>query len=225
MSWIVRLQKSSLGSKYIMALTGAGLFLFVVGHIAGNLLLFWGQEAFNAYAYSLQTLPYGLLWVARGGLLAITAAHLYFAFKVTLENRAARPVRYAFEDTLKASFASRTMAYTGTLILLFILMHLAHFTFRLLGGKVDLVDSLGRHDAYTMVVDGFQNPIYSVIYVVSMLVLGFHLSHGLSSMWQSLGLNHKKYNPFFRSIMPLLGWVVTLAATTIPLAVMFGIIN
>lgn len=225
MSWIVRLQKSSLGSKYIMALTGAGLFVFLIGHIAGNLLLYFGQDAFNAYALGLRHLPYGLLWIARGGLIVITIAHVYFAYRLTFHNRRARPERYAYEATLKASFASRTMAYTGTLVLLFILMHLAHFTFRWLGGDVDLVDPLGRDDVWTMVVHAFQNPVYSVLYIVSMFLLGYHLSHGLSSMWQSLGLNHKKYNPFFRSIMPLVGWVVCAAAATIPLAVLIGVIK
>ncbi|MES2745121.1 MAG: succinate dehydrogenase cytochrome b subunit [Bdellovibrionota bacterium] len=225
MSWIVRLQKSSLGSKFIMAVTGAGLFAFLIGHIAGNLLLYWGQDAFNAYALGLRHLPYGLLWIARGGLIVFFGAHIYIAYRLTFHNRRARPERYAYESTLQASFASRTMPYTGSLILIFLLLHLAHFTFRWLGGDVDLIDPLGRDDVYTMVVHAFQNPIYSVLYAISMAVLGYHLSHGLSSMWQSLGLNHQKYNFFFRRICPLLGWVVCAAAATIPLAVAFGIIK
>ncbi len=225
MSWIVRLQKSSLGSKYIMALTGAGLFVFLIGHIAGNLLLYFGQDALNAYALGLRNLPFGLLWIARGGLLAIVLAHLVIAFKLTLQNKSARPQRYAYEATLQASFASRTMPYTGTLILLFILLHLFQFTFRLVGAEQGLIDPLGRDDVYTMVVHAFQNPVYSLIYAVSMFVLGFHLSHGLSSMWQSMGLNHKKYNDFFRTFMPLLGWIVCAAAATLPLSVLFGIIK
>lgn len=225
MSWIVRLQKSSLGSKYIMAITGAGLFLFLVGHIAGNLILYFGQDAFNAYAHGLQNLPFGALWIARAGLLAIVLTHIVIAYRLTFQNRAARPQRYAYEATLQASFASRTMPYTGTLVLLFILLHLAHFTFRLLGVEPGLVDALGRDDVYTMVVGAFQNPVYTIIYVVSMFLLAYHLSHGLSSMWQSLGLNHKKYNLLFRKFMPLAGWLVCGAAATIPLAVLFGIIK
>ncbi|RYZ55783.1 MAG: succinate dehydrogenase cytochrome b subunit [Proteobacteria bacterium] len=225
MSWIVRLQKSSLGSKYIMAITGAGLFLFLVGHIAGNLLLYFGFEAFNAYAYALQHLPYGLLWIARGGLLVMTIAHVYIAYRLSFHNRAARPQRYQYEATLQASFASRTMPYTGTVVLLFILFHLAHFTLHLVGYDGPYTDPVGRHDVYKMVVTSFQNPVYSLLYIVSMAVIGFHLSHGLSSMWQSLGLNHQKYNLFFRKVTPLIGWVVCIAAASIPLSVLIGIIK
>ena len=225
MSWIVRLQKSSLGSKYIMAITGAGLFAFLIGHIAGNLLMFFGQEAMNAYALGLHHLPYGLLWIARGGLLAFTIAHVGIAYRLAFHNRAARPQRYQYEATLQASFASRTMPYTGTVVLLFILLHLSHFTLRLVGYNGPYVDALGRDDVYTMVVNSFQDPIYSALYIISMLVVGFHLSHGLSSMWQSMGLNHRKYNLAFRRLAPLAGWVVCLAAAAIPLAVLIGIIK
>jgi succinate dehydrogenase / fumarate reductase cytochrome b subunit len=225
MSWIVRLMKSSLGAKYVMAVTGAGLFAFLVGHIAGNLLLYVGQDAMNQYAVGLRNLPYGLLWIARGGLLVFFLAHVITAYSLASQNKAARPRAYAFEDTFKASYASRTMARTGTIVLLFVLYHLAHYTFRITNYAGPYIDNQGRDDVYTMVVAGFQQPFISITYVAAMLVLGYHLSHGLSSMFQSVGLNHSKYNPFFRKIMPLIGWVVTLAGATTPLAVLFGIIR
>lgn len=225
MAWIVRLQKSSLGAKYIVALTGAGLFLFYVGHIAGNLLLFFGQDAFNTYAEGLKKLPFGLLWIARGGLLAIVLLHIIYAYRVTFQNRAARPQRYQYEATLQASFASRVMPITGTLILIFIIYHLLHFTFHAVNFTGHAQDPLGRHDVYKMVVEGFQNPVISGFYILSQLILGHHLSHGLSSMFQSLGLNHRKYNLFFRKAMPLVGWLVALAAVSIPVAVLVGYIQ
>jgi succinate dehydrogenase / fumarate reductase cytochrome b subunit len=217
--------KSSLGAKYVMAVTGAGLFAFLVGHIAGNLLMYVGQDAVNQYAVGLRNLPYGLLWIVRGGLLAIFLLHVITAYSLAAENKAARPRAYAFEDTFKASYASRTMARTGTIVLLFVLYHLAHYTFRITNYAGPYIDNQGRDDVYTMVVAGFQQPFISVTYVAAMLVLGYHLSHGLSSMFQSVGLNHSKYNLFFRKFMPLVGWVVTLAGATIPLAVLFGIIR
>jgi succinate dehydrogenase / fumarate reductase cytochrome b subunit len=217
--------KSSLGAKYVMAVTGAGLFVFLVGHITGNLLLYFGQDAMNQYAVGLRALPFGLLWVARIGLLAIFILHVWTAYGLAAENKAARPRAYAFEDTLKASYASRTMARTGTIVLLFVLYHLAHYTFRIANYAGPYIDSQGRDDVYTMVVAGFNQPFISITYVAAMLVLGYHLSHGLSSMFQSVGLNHGKYNLFFRKFMPLVGWVVTLAGATIPLAVLFGIIR
>jgi len=225
MSWIVRLMKSSLGAKYVMAVTGAGLFAFLLGHIGGNLLMYFGQDAVNNYAVGLRNLPYGLLWVARGGILLFFLLHVFTAYSLTLKNKAARPQAYAYDATFKASYASRTMARTGTIVLLFVLYHLAHFTFRVTSYAGPYIDNQGRDDVYTMVVAGFNQPFLAITYVAAMLVLGYHLSHGLSSMFQSLGLNHSKYNLFFRKIMPLLGWVVTLAGATIPLAVLSGIIR
>ena len=225
MSWIVRLMKSSLGSKYVMAITGLGLFVFLIGHIAGNLILYVGQDAMNAYALALKNLPYGGIWIARIGLVVIFCLHIVTAYRLALANRAARPVRYHYEETLKATYASRTMPMTGTIVLHFLLYHLAHYTFRIVNYSGDRVDALGRDDVYTMVVEAFQQPLISLLYIVAMLVLAFHLHHGLSSLWQSLGLNHSKYNTLFRRLFPAMGWVVCLAAVTIPLSVLVGIIK
>lgn len=225
MSWIVRLMKSSLGAKYVMAITGLGLFLFLIGHVAGNLLLYVGQSAMNEYAAGLRKLPYGLLWIARLGLLVAFGLHIYMAYYLTVTNRAARPVPYQNKAFMKASYASRTMPMTGTFVLLFLLYHLAHYTFRIVNNTGELVDPAGLHDVYTMVVQGFQQPLISLFYILAMLVLGFHLHHGLSSAFQSLGLNHKKYNPLFRKGFPALGWVVVLAGASIPLAVLSGFIK
>lgn len=225
MSWIVRLMKSSLGAKYVMAVTGAALFVFLVGHIAGNLLMFFGQDAMNAYAVGLRHLPYGLLWIARGGLLLVFGLHIVTAYRLTLANRAARPQAYAFNNTIQASYASRVMPFTGTFVLLFVLFHLAHYTWRIVAYAGPYLDAQGRDDVYTMVIAGFQQPVLSILYIATMLVLGNHLSHGLGSVFQSLGINNAKYNPFFRKMLPALGWIVCLAGAAIPLAVLTGIIR
>lgn len=225
MSWIVRLMKSSLGAKYMMAVTGIGLFFFIIGHVAGNLLLYVGQDAMNAYAAGLQQLPFGLLWVARILLLLGFGLHIAMAYYLTTTNRQARPVAYQSKKYIKASFASRTMPMSGTIVLLFLLYHLAHFTFRIVNYAGDLVDSKGLDDVYTMVVTGFQQPLIAALYIVAMLLLGLHLHHGLSSLFQSLGLNHSKYNPLLRRGFPALGWVVVLAGASIPLSVLTGIIK
>ncbi len=225
MSWIVRLMKSSLGAKYVMAITGLGLFVFLIGHVAGNLLLYVGQSAMNEYAVGLRNLPYGLLWVARIGLIVVFGLHIFMAYYLTLKNKAARPVAYHNKAYLKASFASRTMPMTGTIVLLFLLYHLAHYTFRIVNYSGELVDPAGLDDVYTMVVQGFQQPLISMLYIAAMLVLGFHLQHGLSSFTQSLGLNHSKYNPLLRKGFPVIGWVVVLAGASIPLAVLVGFIK
>ena len=225
MSWIVRLMKSSLGAKYVMAVSGAGLFAFLVAHIAGNLLLYFGQDAFNSYALGLKHLPYGLLWIARGGLLLMFGLHVTVAYRLTLANRRARPIQYHYVDTFKASYASRTMVRSGTIVLFFVIYHLGHFTFRIFNNTGSYIDNQGRDDVYSMAVAGFSQPVIALAYVGAMLTVGFHLSHGLSSLFQSVGLNNSKYNKFFRQVMPLMGWVVCLAAASLPLAVLTGIIK
>ncbi len=225
MAWIVRFLKSSLGAKYVMAITGIGLYLFLVGHVAGNLLLYVGQDAMNAYALGLRNLPYGLLWVARIGLVVLFTSHICSAIYLTLSNRAARPVAYQSKKFMKASFASRTMPMSGAIVFLFLMYHLSHYTWRIGAYTGDRVDSLGRDDVYSMVVAGFQQPLISLFYLVAMMVLGVHLHHGLSSLFQTLGLNNSRYNNLFRNFFPLLGWVVVLAGASIPLAVLVGFIR
>ena len=127
MNSLLRPIRSSLGKKYVMAVTGVLLIGFVLGHMAGNLLLYFGQDAINTYAAALKARP-ALLWAARIGLLVVFLTHLYVALRLTLENSAARPQGYAYERTLQASFASRHMMLTGLVLLAFIVYHLAHFT-------------------------------------------------------------------------------------------------
>ena len=225
MAWIVRFLRSSLGAKYVMAITGIGLYLFLVGHVSGNLLLYVGQDAMNAYALGLRNLPYGLLWIARIGLVVLFGSHISAAIYLTLSNRAARPVAYQSKKFMKASFASRTMPMTGAIVFFFLMYHLSHYTWRIVAYTGDRVDSLGRDDVYSMVVAGFQQPLISLFYLAAMLVLGFHLHHGLSSLFQTLGLNNSRYNHLFRNVFPLLGWVVVLAGASIPLAVLVGFIH
>ena len=127
MNSLLRPVRSSLGKKYVMAVTGVLLIGFVLAHMAGNLLIYFGRDAINTYAAALAARP-ALLWMARIGLLAVFLTHLFLAIKLTLENSAARPQAYAYERTLRASFASRHMMLTGLVLLAFIVYHLAHFT-------------------------------------------------------------------------------------------------
>jgi succinate dehydrogenase / fumarate reductase, cytochrome b subunit len=127
MHLLLRPVRSSLGKKYVMAVTGVLLIGFVLAHMAGNLLIYFGPDAINTYAAALAARP-ALLWAARIGLLVVFLLHLYFAFRLTLENNAARPQGYVVERTLRASFASRHMMLTGLVVLAFIVYHLAHFT-------------------------------------------------------------------------------------------------
>ena len=147
-----------------MALTGLALFLFVVAHLAGNLQVFLGPEEINRYGDFLQT-NLELIWPARIGLLVIVLLHIWSAIQLTIENRAARPQPYAQHEVVAASYASRTMFWSGLIIAAFIIYHLLHFTVQVQGinltGKsfVDLHDAKGRHDVYAMLVLGFKNPL------------------------------------------------------------------
>jgi succinate dehydrogenase / fumarate reductase cytochrome b subunit len=225
--------RTTLGAKYVMALTGLGLIGFVLVHMAGNLLVFAGPDALNAYAHGLKDKP-ALLWSARAGLLCIFALHLFLAYRLWQLNRTARPIPYVKEDTVEASWASRNMMYTGLVLLVFIVYHLAHFTFGAtthakVNGEVvnylDLRDSAQRPDVYTMVVSGFSNPWIALFYVFSQVFLCLHLWHGGSSWFQSLGLNHPQYNPVIRKVGPVLAILVFVGNSSMPLAVFFGLIK
>lgn len=205
---------SSIGGKMVVALTGIGLTLFVVMHWLGNMKIFAGRDSLNAYAQFLRDLG-PLLWVARGGLLLLFVLHIYLSLRLKRLAAEARPIPYAYEKTIQASLGSRTMLYTGLVILGFTIYHLAHYTFGWVqttvhDGKtisiLDLKDPLGRHDVYAMVIAGFRNPLISLIYIVCQLFLLLHLSHGVGSVFQTLGLNAPRWQPCIKA----LGWAVAL---------------
>ncbi len=225
MSQFTAALKSSIGSKVVMALTGLGLVLFVIIHMAGNLQMFVGQDAMNAYGVTLRKMPL-LLWIARLGLLGLAVFHIVISIRLKLANRAARPTRYTHEKTVQASRSSRTMIISGLIILTFLIYHLLHFTL----GVTDpqnfaLHDPQGRHDVYNMVIAGFKNPLISGGYILAMVLLFSHLGHGASSWMQSLGWNHPKYNGLIEKVGPVLSWIVCLGFVAIPIAVLLGILK
>lgn len=221
MSWLQRTLNSSLGGKYVVALTGLGLVGFLVAHLAGNLLMFVGPDAMFAYAKGLRDYM-ALLWVMRIGLIVMFVTHILFAVKLNLANVAARPVGYAKKSFVRASLSSRTMVYTGLLVLFYLLFHLAHFTFRVTS---DQIGAFAPFDVYNMAIASFSDPFVSLTYIAGMVVLGLHLHHGASSLFQSLGINHDKYNPLIRALGPLLGVVLPALFISIPVAVLFGFVK
>lgn len=226
MAGIGRLFKSSIGRKLIMALTGIALFGFLIGHVSGNLLIFKGQEAINDYAEWLVNLG-PLLWVARAGLLAIFALHIYMGIQLSAENRAARPEPYAHEATVQASLPSRWMLTTGLLVLAYVVYHLAHFTFGVVlpDGAALVEEPSGRHDVYGMIVYGFQNPIVSISYLVFLAILGVHLWHGVASFFQTVGLSHARYARAAHALGRVATLAIILAYVLIPVSVMLGFVG
>lgn len=211
--------KSSIGRKIIVALTGLALVLFLAGHLSGNLLIFAGEEAFNEYAEFLHTFLHGMgVWIARIGLLACFVVHIFFTVLLTKENKAARP-KYAHEATVQAPKSSRIMIWSGLTIIAFVIFHILHFTVRT---DAELA-TIGEVSPWKMVIEGFQNPLVVIFYVVAMTLLCSHLSHGVASIFQTLGLRSKKTAGPIKFISKAYAVVIYLGFISIPLAILlFG---
>lgn len=221
------LPKSSVGKKIVMAVTGLLLVGFVVGHMAGNLKIYLGPESFNAYALALREfgahfLGYsGALWIARVVLLAAVVLHVASAYQLARTSHAARPVAYA-QPRAPDSYAARTMRWGGVILLFFVVYHLLHFTFGVVGyGPGQFV----HMDAYNNVVAGFKVWYVSLFYIVAMVALGFHLSHGVWSMFQTLGVSSPGAQRALRAIGPTVAAVVVAGNVSVPLAVMAGLVR
>jgi succinate dehydrogenase / fumarate reductase cytochrome b subunit len=221
---------SSLGKKYIMAITGLVMVGFVVVHMLGNLQVFLGPEAINDYGYFLQSKP-ELVWPARIGLLVAVVLHIWAAIKLSAENKAARPKGYGNYKIVAASYASRTMLVSGFVLLAFIIYHLMHFTVQVQGinfantNFLTLEDAKHHHDIYNMIIIGFSQPLVAIFYIVSMCLLSLHLSHGISSMFQSLGWKNRKYGVLIDRLALVVAGILVVGYSAIPIAVLTGILK
>lgn len=201
-----------------MALTGLVLYAFVVGHLLGNLQVFAGPDVFNQYAVTLRGYPV-LLWIARLVLLASLVIHVTLSIKLALGRLGARPVPYQLKQPLVSSYSSRTMLTTGLALLGFLAVHLAQHTFGWIFPSYHAIkDAQGRPDIHSMTVLGFQHAWVAGFYALSLVLIGLHLSHGFQSLFQSLGVNHPKWNPLLRAASPVLAWVLMAGFLLIPLA-------
>jgi succinate dehydrogenase / fumarate reductase cytochrome b subunit len=182
--------KSTVGRKILMAVTGLCLIGFITVHLLGNLSVFAGPDGINAYAEHLHSLG-PLVWVFRLIMLGLFAVHITFGIQLYLENRAATPENYAVQKTLVTTFAAKTMVFTGLIILAFLLYHLLHFTVQITNPDISAhhlpLDAANRLDVFTMVTASFQNAFIAIIYIIAMIALLLHLSHGISSWIQTFG--------------------------------------
>ena len=220
--------RSTVGLKLLMAVTGILLILFLVAHLLGNLLVFQGREAMNAYAASLHAIP-RLLWVARIGLLVVFVTHVWASIQLSRRNRAARPAGYARRRWLRTSLASRAMLVSGIVVFLYLVFHLLHFTLGVLQPSTFAAqlpqDANGHLDVYGMVVQAFEQPVFVVVYVAAVVLLAMHLSHAATSFFQTLGLSHPRYDRFFRGFGPVLATILAIGYIAIPLAVVAGLVH
>ncbi len=217
--------QSSVGAKVVMALSGLGLVSYVIFHMLGNLQVFEGPHALNSYAAVLRDMPI-LLWAARIGLLGTAVIHVVLAIRLSLHNRRARPVAYAIHGYRYASIASRTMAASGIVLVLFIVFHLLHLTAGVFDpSSADRIDAEGYRDVYGKLIHAFQNPLFVMIYFVGQVGLVFHLSHAVSSSLQTLGLEHAALNRLFKAAGPSVALLVVLGNVAIILAIFLGIVR
>jgi succinate dehydrogenase / fumarate reductase, cytochrome b subunit len=227
MKVITNIFGSSLGKKYIMAVSGFVLVLFVIGHLAGNLQFFLGAEAINRYGHFLQS-NVELLWPVRIILLIIIGLHIWSAIKLSAENKAARPVGYANWNPTTATYASRTMLMSGIIVFVFIVYHLLHYTVQVQyinfthQNFIGFEDPQKRHDIFKMMVVGFSNVWVSAFYILGIALLCLHLSHGMSSMFQSVGWKNKVYGPCLDRCSRILAWLIFLGYVSIPISVLLG---
>ncbi len=225
MNQLLAFYQSTIGKKILMALTGLALFGFLAGHLAGNFLVFQGADAFNAYAAFLKSKP-GPLWVARLGLLACLGVHVLMSVQLAMTSWSARPQGYAGQQFTAADYASRTMRWTGPLVGLFVLYHLAHYTLHLTNPEFAVLQTAdNHHDAYRMVIAGFSSPLVAGLYMAAMALLSFHLFHGLWSLFQTLGLNHPAYNAARRYAAAAIALGIGIGFLSIPLAVLTGVVR
>jgi len=207
-----------------MAVTGLLMVLFVVGHLAGNSTVFLGSNALNAYAQKLHEMA-PVVWITRVVMLVAVITHLAISIQITLENEAATPQKYAVDRSLRATFASKSMIWTGLLLGVFIVGHLLHFTVRNLPGTVLGVDALNRFDVYAMVTDAFRKASVSILYVVAMVALFLHLSHGVQSLFQTLGLSNDKLQPAYGTGGKVLSVIFLIGYGLIPVAILVRLIG
>ena len=221
---VIRFYEAPIGKKVVMALTGVILFGYVVAHLLGNLQIFLGPDQINAYAAGLHNPAIaGLLWGARSVLLLAVILHIAASIQLWKLKRDARPVAYVKKDDAAATYASRTMEWSGPIVLAFIIFHVLHLT---VGAVVPIKEVSPNHpDVYANVIAGFSNPLISGFYILAMILLCMHLYHGLWSMFQSLGFSHPRYTPKLKTGAAIFAILIALGNCSIPFAVMAGIVK
>jgi succinate dehydrogenase / fumarate reductase cytochrome b subunit len=213
-----RFYESTIGKKAIMAITGLILFGFLIAHMLGNLQFFLGSAVMNHYAETLHGNP-ALLWTVRIVLLLAVALHIWASIQLSAVKREARPVGYVKRANVSSSWASRSMMLSGPIIAAFVVFHLLHLT----TGTVH--PAFVELHAFENLVNGFLVVPVALIYIAAMILVGFHLSHGIWSMFQSMGLSHPRYTPRIKKFAAVFSWILIAGFISIPIAVLLGVVR
>jgi len=225
MTWFGNFYRSAVGKKAVMAVTGFILFGWIFLHMVGNLKLYLGPVHMNEYAHWLRALgtpampETTALWVSRLFLLVCVVLHIHSAYAVTMMSRDSRPVGYREKKNVASTYAARTMRWGGVIILLFVIYHLLHLT------TGDAHPDFVKDDPYHNVVAGFRVWWVAAIYIIANLALGLHLYHGVWSMFNSVGLNHPRFNAWRRYFATAFALLITIGNVSFPLMVMAGVVK
>jgi len=220
MNWVLTFLRSSIGRKIVMAVSGVMLFGFVLVHMIGNLQVYTGPTALDEYGKFLRSIAHGAgLWVARGGLLVAAIAHVWSAWSLTMDNRKARPEGYRERENRESTLSSRTMRWSGVVVLIFIVYHLMHFTI----GNVH--PNFVHGAVHQNLVVGLRVVWVAVFYMVANVLLGIHLFHGVWSMLQTLGLSHPRYDALRKRAAAAFAALIVIGNVSFPLAVLTGVVK
>ena len=215
---MARFYESTIGKKAIMAVTGLILFGFLIVHMLGNLQVFLGRDVMNHYAETLHGNP-ALLWTVRTILLISVALHIWASIQLSIIKKDARPVSYIKRANVGSSWASRSMMLSGPIIAAFVVFHLLHLTTGTIHPQfVEL-------HAYENLVTGFLVVPFALVYIVVMIFIGFHLSHGIWSMFQSMGMSHPRYTPLIKKFASIFSWILVAGFISIPVAVLTRVVK
>ena len=213
-----RFYESTIGKKAIMAVTGLILFGFLIAHMLGNLQIYLGREVMNHYAETLHGNP-ALLWTVRTILLVSVILHIWASIQLSMLKSEARPVAYVKRANVSSSWASRSMMLSGPIIAAFVIFHLLHLTTGTIHPQfVEL-------HAYENLVTGFLVVPFAIAYIVVMILIGFHLSHGIWSMFQSMGLSHPRYTPMIKKFAAVFSWILIAGFISVPVSILVGLVR
>lgn len=219
MGWFFNFLNSSIGKKFMMAITGSFLLIFLVIHLIGNITLFFGAEAFNTYVLALDAIK-PLIRVIEIVLLAAFVIHILNGVRLWIENKRARGVTYKVNGSSEnSSVFSRTMFVTGSIVFIFLVLHLGTFFWQF---NVNYPEDLEHHQYYLIVKGFLQTTWYSLVYIVAVLLLGFHVNHGFQSAFQTFGWNHNKYFPLIKKLATIYAIIMALGFASLPIYFLLG---
>lgn len=229
--FIADMYSTAVGKKYVMAISGIAMMGFVLFHMLGNLKMYLGAADIDHYSDFLWELLYPIapkgvvLWILRGGLIFMLIAHLHAAWSLTILNHHARPVKYqSARDYQVANFASRTMRWSGIIVLAFLVWHLLDLTFGVVNAT-GTDSTFVRGEVYNNIVRSLDRWPVSVFYVVANILLGIHLFHGAWSIFQSLGWNNPRFNNWRRTFATAFATIIVVGNVSFPIAVLAGIVQ